>query len=427
MIENFRKILETCLQPGDEYKKKPPQGPPDEYGVLSDESLKALDLTEHGEDPVAERGKVYSSIGIAPGEILTPTNIGMPSPDSLADIHICGIDGANQRVQKSAFQFILARSCMITFRYSRAGEKPYFFRKFKDASAVVWVDGNIFNQDAVNIRTDKISSDQNGEPGNIMDGLARHKRPFMFRYERGEMRKSPSSYALGLAVKIQQVLELLSIKDAPQNAPEMVCIKDGPLFSTSVSPGDTLCGLSPLFSWRNDQLLVACSKRVGNSPLLLEAMLDPNIGRALKEAWFPGQVILDRTLRGLAADANLLPRVLKPGHRTPLFKAVPIARSGIVKEDERLTPLSCYYLSRHRPHTYIRMEVPLFNWKENSDAVKRAIQIAAWQHELGHSAPLVQMEADNQCDLSAERRLLELQTASALEKKNLHFLENYDE
>ena len=93
---------------------------------------------------------------------------------------------------------------MIVFRYSSTGEKPYFYRRMKDASAMVWVDGNIFDG-AIDSQTEKFSSEGNEETTNILDKVKDYKeRPFIVRYNRGKMKNNPSSYALGLAVKIQQ-------------------------------------------------------------------------------------------------------------------------------------------------------------------------------------------------------------------------------
>ena len=428
-IQGFREILGKCLKSGDEYRESPPKGPPKEYGVLDDAAQEAIDHEENGEDSTADRGKVYAKIALAEGESGAPLPISFPNTDDLADIHVCGIDGSNQRVQRSAFNFILARSSIVVFRYSSTGEKPYFKQHARNASAVVWVDGNIFDNRLINVHTTKPSSQtEEGKVGNMLDDLrGDNRRPLIIRYERGKMKKSPGGYSLGLAVQIHQALELLSISDAPKGAAKMICIKDGPLFSTSTTIGDTITGLSPIFSWEKGQVLIACSKRVGGSPLLLEALLNPNIGSTLKKIWFPNEVVLDSTLNQMSSDAILLPRLLKPGHRTPLMEAVAISRSGVVKEKKALTPLSCYYLSRNRPYTYIRMEVPLFQWENDREGVEKAIQIAAWQHDLGRSAPLVQLEADNQCDLSAEAEILRYQTASALFENNLNLLEDYDD
>ena len=430
-MHSFESILRNCLKEGAEYRQSPPQGPPDEYAALSDEALAALNQTEHGEDSQANRGGVYSPLfplRIPDGEDVRPCLVDMPDADELADIHVCGIDGSNQRVQRSAFQLIMARACIIAFRYSKSGKKPYFYHQVENAEAVVWVDGNIFDGDQINIRTKK---PLNG----VLDFLKAlsslspaERMPMIMRYKRGEMKKSPSGYALGVAVQLHQALELLCVVNARARVHEanMVCIKDGPLLPTSTSVRDTVNGLSSIFSWKKGQVLIACSKRVSESPLLLETLLSP-LGALLKESWFPGQRIVDDHFRALASDAILLPRILKPGHRTPFIEAVPVARSGVVKEESGLTPLSCYYLSRSRPHTYIRMEVPRCMWESDRDGVHQAVKIAAWQHELGRAAPLVQLEADKQCDLSAERRMLEWQTANALAKRKLNFLEDYDE
>ena len=88
-------------------------------------------------------------------------------------------------------------------------------------------------------------------------------------------------------------------------------------------------------------------------------------------------------------------------------------------------PLSCYYLSRHRPHTYIRIEVPKFMWERDSHRVEKAIQLVCWQHELGHKAPLAQLFAHKLCQLDYEKSLLEKRTLAALRERNLNFPEEY--
>jgi hypothetical protein len=228
---------------------------------------------------------------------------------------------------------------------------------------------------------------------------------------------------LGWAVKIQQALELASISDISTEH-KTVCIKDGPLFSTSVSIRDVIDGLNPIFTWHN-QILISCSKRIKDSTLLLEALLK-NV--SLRNFWFSGQDITDDTLNSIASDSLLLPRILRPGHRTPLMAAVPVSRQMVVDDqqgDPRLKPLSCYYLSRHRPHTYIRLEIPIFMWERDRNLTNEAIRLVAWQHELGHSAPYVQIAADERCQLSAEKLILEKQTQAAMNKFALTFPEDF--
>lgn len=417
----FTPILTKCLRKGEDYRERPPKGPPSDYPALSQQDLDALSLTEHGED-TSKRGKVYSSIEVVemPPQ---PVDVSVPSADDLADTHVCGIDGSNQRVERGSFHFILCRAAMVAFRYSGTGQRPYFYRLQKDATAIVWVDGNIFeNQIAIN------TFPQESDEKDIIPQLKKNiEKPLMYRYQAQE--NKPGSYALGVAVKIMQGLELLCIEETPLHAGKVVCIKDGPLFSTSATPRDVQVGLAPLFKreWDENCTYVACSKRVRDSTLLLEALLSDIFGTTLRNHWFPGQNIVNRTLEELPSDSLLLPKVLKPGQRTPLIAATPVARNPIVKEDKRLEPLSCYYLSRTRPHTYMRLEIPRFMWERSRDSVEYAIKITAWQHELGRTAPLVLNMADEQCDISNERRILEWRTDAALQSKRLDLLQDYHE
>ena len=423
IVDQFSPILEGCLRDGEEYRNSPPKGPPSEYPALSQEELESLSLTEHGEN-LSERGKAYSKISVLEMPP-RPVNIPAPTVDDLADTHVCGIDGSNQRVERGGFHFILCRAVMVAFRYSDKGQKPYFRRRQKDAAAVVWVDGNIF-EDRVVRRTFPQKTAGGGRNLNILPEVGKNPdKPLMFRYSQQENR--PSSYALGVAVKIMQALEMSCIPETPLGAGKIVCVKDGPLFSTSATPRDVLDGLAPIFGggWGKHCCLIACSKRVRDSTLLLEALLSDSFGPALRDFWFPGQSVVPGVIRGLPSDSVLLPRILKPGQRSPFMAATPVARSGIVREDSRLEPVSCYYLSRTRPHTYVRLEVPRFMWERSPEAVEYAVKITAWQHELGRVAPLVLMAADEQCDVSGEREILERRTDAALWDKGLDILQDY--
>ena len=423
IVEQFSPILEGCLRDGEEYRKSPPKGPPPEYATLSSEEQESLSLTEHGEN-LADRGQAYSSISVLE-DPPRPVDIPVPDVTDLADTHICGIDGSNQRVERGGFHLILCRAVMVAFRYSMQGEKPYFRHRQRDAAAVVWVDGNIFKEN-VALRTLPQKASGDGEGKDILPEIAKNPdKPLMFRYRQQENR--PSSYALGFAVKIMQALEMLCIEETPPVSGKVVCIKDGPLFSTSATPQDVLAGLAPIFrdEWAEDRCLVACSKRVRDSTLLLEALLSESFGKTLRDFWFPNQTVIPRTLQELPSDSVLLPRILKPGQRSPFMAATPIARSSIVAKEPRLEPVSCYYLSRTRPHTYIRLEIPRFMWEQNPDMVEYAIKITAWQHELGRAAPLALIAADEQCSLSGEREILERRTDKALWDRELDILEDY--
>ena len=426
IVDQFSPILEGCFRDGKEYRNSPPKGPPLKYPSLSSEELEMLSLTEHGENFSHKRGKAYSHISIEEYPP-RPVDISVPTSEDLSDTHVYGIDGSNQRVERGGFHFILCRAVMVAFRYSARGEKPYFDRRQKDATAVVWVDGNIF-EDRIVRNTLPQKARGRKQNINILSEVGDNpEKPFMFRYGTHENR--PGAYALGVAVKIMQALEMSCIPANLPKAGRVVCIKDGPLFSTSATPRDVLDGLSPIFSgeWAGNRCLVACSKRVRDSTLLLEALLSDTFGSTLREFWFPRQHIIPNVLEALPSDSVLLPRILKPGQRSPFMAATPIARSGIVKEDPRLEPISCYYLSRTRPHTYVRLEIPRFMWERDKEAVEYAVKITAWQHELGRIAPQVLMAADEQCNVSGEREILERRTDAALWGKGLDILQDYQE
>jgi hypothetical protein len=118
-------------------------------------------------------------------------------------------------------------------------------------------------------------------------------------------------------------------------------------------------------------------------------------------------------------------KILHPGQRTPFFKAVTLGRNSITEKEERLIPLVCYYLSKKKPSNYIRIEVPIYFYNQDPDLVEKAIEIVAWQHELGNKAPFVQLTADRMCQVDSEKRLIEKNIKGHLFKNNIDKTEKY--
>jgi hypothetical protein len=421
LIDSFGGILKS-FNDGATYKKKPPQGPPEHWPSISDEELAALNQTDNGEDKSKDRP--YKILDLVLEDDYMPRKVQLPTLDFLADLNIYGIDGSNQKIEKSAFYLILARAAIINFRYSIDGSKPYFTHKVKDSSSVMIVDHNVFDLDKINVNSTIIELGDSPDQKRIGKYLINESAGLLsFRYDISKTDKSPSSQALGIAVKIMQTLELICLMEIPTDK-KAICIKDGPLFSTSVAEKDTIEFLSRIHTW-NDQILISCSKRTRDSRLLVQALKEKV---ELRKKWFEKDIIIEKTINQIPSDSLILPRLLKPGERTPLFKAVPVARQPVVAEgsgDPKLTPLTCYYLSRSKPHTYLRLEIPLLFWERDKNRVEDAISVVAWQHELGRIAPLVQVVADERCQLSSEKEILQRQTEAALTSFGLQFLQDY--
>jgi hypothetical protein len=421
----FDDILD-CLREDDDYQKRPPQGPPTDLPTLSEEDLADLKGELSGKQLQESTGLqryAYKTIEPLTEGDLKLKELTFPCKEDLKYVNICGIDGSNQKVERGLFYFILARSAFVNFKYSTDGSKPYAQEKTRDFSAMVQVDGNIFNENLTNsCQTAPATSDISLLP--IVEGS--NQKPLRVAYDPSKSDKNPKSHALGWAVKLQQALELAAIEDVDyQSGKDTICIRDGPLFSTSVTPVDVIDGLKKTKKWNKNQVLISSSKRVSESTLLVEALLNP-AGKSLRDYWFQGQNIIDATLKTVATDMLLLPKILKPGHRTPLMAAVPRARSAVVDKDPDLTPLVCYYYSRTRPHTFIRLEVPKFMWERDKEMVNRGLQITAWQHELGRKAPLVQIFADKFSQLYSEKLILERKTNRKLKERRLTLPEEYE-
>lgn len=430
LVNAFNGVLENLVE-GEAYAKLPPRGPRD-LATLSEAEIEARELNENGESTAKDDNynpATHRNIEIDIEESNLPKPVVLPNSDQLDGIILCGIDGSNQKVEKNSFFFILARATIVNFKYTKGTEPPYFYTIQKDASAVTWIDGNIFKENVLEHTNNKLKKQKQGEESvDIFNYIKQdNSKPFMVGYDHTKSEKSPSGHALGWAVKFQQTLELLCLADIETDASKKtICIKDGPLYSTSSSKNDTVDGLRPVIQW-NNQILVCVSKRINDSKLILETLCSfPD----LLQIYFPGDEITKDNILSIGTDSLLLQRILKPGHRTPFIKAVPIARKGTCeKATEELQkdfmPLCCYYRGKTRPQTFIRIEIPFFMYKNNKQLVEEAIAVVAWQHELGGKAPYIQLVADDLCQLNYEKELLEKQTLAALSNKNLQLAEQY--
>lgn len=432
LVDAFNAVLDNLVE-GEVYINLPPRGPRD-LATLSEAEIEAKKLNEFGES--LSRDDNYNpkflSHNITQIDIeasLLPKNIKLPTSDELDGITICGIDGSNQKVEKNSFYFILARASIVNFKYTKGTEPPYFFTKNKDASAVTWVDGNIFKEGVYEHTNNKLKKQTTEEESvNIFRHVQQEvNKPFLVGYDRISSEKSPSGHALGWAVKFQQTLELLCLAEVEtDSSKKTICIKDGPLYSTSSSKSDTVDGLRPLVQW-NNQILVCVSKRINDSKLILETLCSfPD----LLQIYFPGDEVTKEDIYSIGTDSLLLQRILKPGHRTSFIKAVPIARKGTCEQateelQKDFMPLCCYYRGKTRPQTFIRIEIPFFMYENNKQFVEEAIAIVAWQHELGGKAPYIQLVADDLCQLNYEKELLEKQTLAALNIRKLDLAEQY--
>ncbi len=425
IINAFDRVLES-LTDGEKYHQLPPRGPREDVAALSDEELKAKRLNENGEslaidnnyDPVN-----FKNIDINIEDSMLPKEIICPTADELDGINICGINGSNQKIEKNSFFLILARAAIVNFKYSKGIEPPYFYRKHKDATAVTWVDGNIFTEEISLYTNRQLTKEKDNDGVSIFPALKGQmtcNNPFLVRYDHTKKDKSPSSHALGWAVKFQQALELLCLNEIETKEGRTICIKNGPLFSTSSSIKDIADGLRPMITWTN-QTLVCVSSKINDSKLFVESLCRfPD----LRNIYFPGDEITQDTILSIGTDSLLLQRILMPGYRTPLITAVPMNRQKACSEtiyalDKDITPLHCIYRGRINPQSFIRMEIPFFMWEQNKEQVEEAIRIVAWQHELNGNSPFIQTVADELSQLTYEKDLLEKQTLAMLNSKKL--------
>jgi len=428
LITGFKGIL-TSIPNGKSYYKSIPRKTKD-LPRLSDEEVEAIYLNENGESSNINYYNYKKEDIDFRIEGLNPLPVSTPSLEDIDDLEIFGIDGSNQRIDNPSFSLILIRATIVNFRYTSNLIKPYFYTIDKNCAAVTQVDGNIFNRSLKSHVNDVLYSKTKNQDKNkkvsILEPLKNQDngRPYLLGYNHKAGEKSPSAHALGWAVKFMNALELLCLTEVPLKK-KFVCIKDGPLFSASSTKKDTAVGLKPLDKWENG-VLVAVSKRIADSRLFIDLFSQfPD----LVEAYFPKQNVDVETIKSLGTDSLILPRILNPGFRTPLIKAIPYNRIGYVKDDKGKEsynfPLVCYYMRKAEPHNIIRIEVPIGAYKKDKERVEHALRIVAWQFEIGIKAPLVQLAADERCQLSHEIDLLKMQVQNELSYKGLSLMQYY--
>lgn len=423
MLFGFEKVL-GCLPDGSEYNSKPPKKT-ENLPLLSNEEVDSLLLNEVGESSNSFFNYRKEDLDLKVEEGLHPRKVELPTSDNLDGLEIFGVDGSNQRIDNPCFSFILARAAIVNFRYTKGIEKPYFYTKFRDCSAIVQIDGNVFSNSIKGHTYENLYlTTKNAKKEDSVDiyshiGRNSQEKPLLLGYNHETQEKNPASHTLGWAVKLMNVLELMCFEDIPVDR-KLVCIKDGPLFSTSSTQNDNLDGLNHTYKWENG-VLIGVSKRVADSRLFLDIFCQfPDV----IDYYFPNQNITVDTIRSIGTDALLLARIISPGERTPLIQAIPVARRNYVSKEHSgnpdLFPLVTYYMRRSKPHNVIRLEIPIFMYKRDPQAVKDAISVVAWQFEIGAKAPLVQLAADERCQISHEIKLLKRQTSSMIDQKGLN-------
>ena len=218
-------------------------------------------------------------------------------------------------------------------------------------------------------------------------------------------------------------LELMALSRLPKQKSGVV-IRDGPLLPVAATMKDTLRAMNDVLDWDNKKI-VSVSKRIQESTLFVEFLTNPQNQKHM-EYYFPDQKISRKLLKKLPADYLLLPKILKPGQRTPFLEAVPKNRAPIAKKNPNLTPVSCYYMRKREPHSIIRIEFPKIYLNQDREILDWSLSCVAWQHEIGNSVPLVQEFADRQCQLKSEITILQNMARSELMSKGLETLEVYE-
>lgn len=429
IFDSINNLLDKLVD-GKKYESLPPRGPSEDDNLpfVTDSELAASDQDEFGEKKTNDLSDEVDNSkrqDIKVVEHLKRIKVQLPTSDEIAGINVVGISGDNKRILTPSFHFILSRSSIVDFKYTKGYDKPYFYTRSKDISSVLIIDNNIF-EDEYKVHTYNDLVAKTGDKFPLLSHIRKFNgKPFRFKYKPETIKSSPAAHSLGLGVKLQHTLELETISEIDfDNKDLIVCIKDGPYLSNSMVPSDAKEGLQKLLAWsKKKRGFVAVSNKISDSRVLINTIKSGN--EYLLEEYFKGQGITTKIIESFGTDLLLLRKILPPGFRTPLIQYVENTRAPIFEDQalKGLHPLTCYYHKFNRPYNFIRLEIPKFIWEENKELAEFAMTIAIWQHELGGEAPLVLKAAEKQANLSHERHVIEQQMKAAFEKKELGILE----
>lgn len=419
MLEGFTNILRT-LNPSEVYSQKPPYGPPDEYPVLSDSELKKLQESITG-ITVGNRS-AYTYMKMVDTD-LSPKQVRLPRPHHLVGNSIWSIDGSSKTLDYTAFHLMLSRSALVEYQYTSDPQPIHHEIKLYDCGAVCVVDGNIFS-DKMALFGNTTKGKKERKDFSWISIVDSPEDPVIVSYDPNALDKKPSMHAMGWCNKFMQTLELLAHFKIPQERKGVV-IRDGPIFPIYASNVDIQKSLEFSLKWQN-KMLICSSKRISESTLFLEYLLNPKSEAAL-DYYFEHQQVTKSTIGKLPADYLLLQKILKPGQRTPFLEVFPHNQKEILEKNRDLIPICTYYMRRRKPHTIVRLEFPKkYLSPELRPELDFAISCVAWQHELGTKVPHVQEFADRQCQLQSEAQILRKVTASRLSQEGLETLEVYE-
>lgn len=418
LVSELSKVLRTISDAGT-YNKKPPIGPPADFPSLSSEELEALQQTAYGQ--VLGKDYAYSSIELVE-DGLTPVDVGLPEPSSLRDQFIWSIDGSNKTLDYSAFHMLLSRASIVEYGYSEFPKASHHKVTLLDRAGICMVDGNIF-KDEIHLFGKSTKGLQEISDISWIEVMEENNEPLIVSFDPSTSDKKPSSHASGWCIKFMQTLELMALSRISQNKSGVV-IRDGPIFPICATLTDTLKSLNDTLNWEN-KMLICSSKRIAESTLFVEFLTNPQNENHM-EFYFPDQNISQTLLNKLPADYILLPKVLRPGQRTPFLEAIPRSRVAITRKNPELTPVCCYYMRKRKPHTIIRLEFPRKYLNSDRDLLDWSLKCVAWQHELGTKVPHVQESADRQCQLNSEVEIIQKITKSTLMNRGLETMEVYE-
>ena len=278
IVNAFIGILENLVD-GQKYESLPPMGPSDSDPSISDNELNSLDQDEYGEDLSKPIQIDPTNKRTLPIEHFKYKEVVFPNEDTLDGLNVIGIGGDNKRILTTSFHLILSKATVVNFKYTKGFEKPYFYTRSRDASAILVLDNNIFEA-ACGIHTYNELIEKIDVP--LLDYITyknTDNKPFRFRYNHEKNKKNPNSQSLGLAVKFQHALELACIEDTDFNQNGItVSLKDGALFSNSTNLKDISNGLKKILPWKEkNHFFIAASSKVSESRVLINTLFEHTV------------------------------------------------------------------------------------------------------------------------------------------------------
>ena len=222
---------------------------------------------------------------------LSPKQVRLPRPHHLVGNSIWSIDGSSKTLDYTAFHLMLSRSALVEYQYTSDPQPIHHEIKLYDCGAVCVVDGNIFS-DKMALFGTSTKGKKDRKDFSWIPIVNKSEEPIIVSYDPNALDKKPSMRWGGVINSCKPLNFWLTSK-SPKDRKGVV-IRDGPIFPIYASNVDIQRSLEFSLKWKN-KMLICSSKRISESTLFLEYLLNPKSESAL-DYYFENQQVTKSTI-----------------------------------------------------------------------------------------------------------------------------------